>query len=54
MTFDEWLHAGQEAGWCGEPTCDTHGSVTALMTPAELDRFEEGGDPCVYVVRIHP
>ena len=50
MTFDEWLELGILLKFCSEPECDTHGSPA--MTKAERIEFEEGGDPCVPVVRL--
>ena len=50
-TFDEWLKAGMDAGWCGPAVCSTHdGTPTSA---AEDDEYDEGGDPCLHVVRLY-
>lgn len=50
MTQDEWLTLGIERGFCGRPRCDTHDG--ADMTEEEKADFEDGGDPCICVVRL--
>ena len=50
VTFDEWLAQGIEKGFCTESFCSTHD--VAPMTQTEADEFDEGGDPCVHVVRL--
>jgi hypothetical protein len=50
MTFEEWLEAGMEAGFCSEPVCDTHDELP--MSKEEHDQFEDGYDPCIPVVRL--
>jgi hypothetical protein len=40
MTFDEWIKAGIEHGYCGPPVCYTH------------DEFDEN-DPCLHIIRLY-
>lgn len=51
MTFDEWLTVGREHGYCSMPACNTHDGVP--QTPAELAEWDDGGDPCVHVIRLY-
>lgn len=51
MTFDEWLVIGREHGYCSMPACNTHDGVP--QTPAELAEWDDGGDPCVHVIRLY-
>lgn len=51
MTFDEWLAIGREHGYCSMPACNTHDGVP--QTPAELAEWDDGGDPCVHVIRLY-
>jgi hypothetical protein len=50
MTYEEWIAAGLEAGFCGPAVCSTHDGVPT--TQAEDEEFEEG-DPCVHIVRLY-
>lgn len=45
-----WLNYGYERGWCTRPCCDSHDGVPT--TVEEDEEFDEGGDPCVPVVRL--
>ncbi len=50
--FDEWIRVGMEQGWCGPPLCATHdGTPTSA---GEDEQFDEGGDPCLHVIRLYP
>lgn len=51
MTFDEWLRAGMESGWCGPAVCQTHDGTPT--TEAEDEEFEES-DPCLHILRLYP
>jgi SOS-response transcriptional repressor LexA len=51
-TFDEWLAAGVEAGYASPQVCLTHDGHPT--TRAEDEEFEEGGDPCLFIVRPYP
>ena len=48
---DIWLTNGIERGWVTEPFCNTHDG-DPFMTEEEQKEWEEGGDPCQYVVKI--
>jgi hypothetical protein len=38
-------------GWCGPAVCSTHdGLPTSEPEDAE---FEDGGDPCIHVIRLY-
>ena len=50
MDQGEWIELGVLLGFCAEPECQTHGLVA--MTAEESAEFEEGGDPCVPVLRL--
>lgn len=48
--FFKWLQVGIDSGWCSEVVCDTHDVVP--MTAEEMEEWEEGYDPCIFVIRI--
>lgn len=49
-SFDDWLLLGIENGWISRPVCSTH---DGLPTTNEEDlEWDDGGDPCVYAVRL--
>jgi hypothetical protein len=50
MTQDEWIIYGVEHGYCSHPVCDTHDGVP--LTEEEEAEYEDGGDPCIHVVRL--
>jgi hypothetical protein len=54
MTFDEWYDLGQKKGYCSEGFCDTHDGHWNVLSDEERDEWEEGGDPCLPVVRCYP
>lgn len=47
--FDSWLKEGMDKGWVGPAVCSTHDGIPA--TDDEMNEFEEGGDPCIHVIR---
>lgn len=47
----EWLRVGIENNFCTPTVCQTHDGVP--MTEEEDEAWEEGLDPCVFVVRIN-
>lgn len=51
ISFEEWIKQGTEQGWCSVPLCDTHDGLP--MTKEEEQAWEEGGDPCVHVIRLY-
>ena len=50
MTQDEWLSFGIVHGYCSPLVCQTHDGVP--MSEEEEAEFEDGGDPCIPVVRL--
>lgn len=50
-TFNEWLKIGVDNGWCGVPVCSTHDGIPT--TEAEDAEFNDGGDPCIHVIRMY-
>lgn len=49
--FDEWLEEGYVRGWIGPPICETHDGLP--MSDKELQEFDEGGDPCIHILRLY-
>jgi hypothetical protein len=45
-----WLWFGMKRNWISAPVCSTHDWVD--QTEEELEEFDEGGDPCITVVRV--
>ena len=52
MTQYEWLRYGVDHGFCSDSVCSTHDGLP--VTPDEEAEFEDGGDPCIHVVRLLP
>jgi len=50
MNFDEWIQYGIDNGFCSEQYCNTHEVPTFSMTEAII--WDDGGDPCLHVVRL--
>lgn len=50
MTFQEWLYYGIDNGFCSAEFCGTHDAPP--MTDDEGLEFDEGGDPCMGMVRL--
>lgn len=49
--FYEWLRKGHEAGWVSDAFCNTHDG-DPYMTEEEEKEWEDGGDPCMHVIKI--
>jgi hypothetical protein len=49
--FDDWIAQGITSGWVTPPFCNTH-EGDPYMSPEEEQEWEEGGDPCLYVVKL--
>jgi hypothetical protein len=49
--FEEWLAHGVKMGWCGPAVCDTHDGLP--MSEPEDAEFEDGGDPCIHIIRLY-
>jgi hypothetical protein len=50
-TFEQWLQEGISLGVCGPPICYPHDGLP--LTEQEDKEFEDGGDPCVYILRLY-
>lgn len=50
MEFNEWLEYGIEKGFCTPQFCNTHDGYP--MHESEVNEWEEGGDPCAFMVRL--
>lgn len=50
VRFNEWLNRGIDAGWITPMTCWTHD--TFEITEEEEKEMDEGGDPCIPIVRL--
>ena len=48
--FDEWLAFGIDHKWCLYPTCYIHDGLPT--SDEEEEELEQGGDPCIYAVRV--
>lgn len=51
MSFTEWVEEGYIRGWIGPPVCQTHDGIP--LTTEEDKEFNDGGDPCVHVIRLY-
>lgn len=51
LDFEAWLEQGVKNGWCGPAVCYTHDGMPT--TEPEDTEFEDGGDPCIHVVRMY-
>ena len=51
LTYNQWIAIGIEQGWCGPAVCYTHDGLPTTV-PEEED-FEDGGDPCIHIVRLY-
>jgi hypothetical protein len=49
--FDEWLQEGLTNGFCGPAICYPHDGLP--LTLEEDREFEEGGDPCIHILRLY-
>lgn len=50
-SFDDWLELGAERGFCSDSFCSTHD--LGPMSDDEVAEVDDGGDPCVVVVRLY-
>jgi hypothetical protein len=46
-----WLQIGIDNGWVTEPFCNTHDG-DPYMTEEEQQEWEDGGDPCMPVIKV--
>lgn len=49
-SFEEWLALGIQQGWCSREWCHTHDGIP--LTDFENSEFDDGGDPCIHIVRL--
>lgn len=49
-SFEDWLLLGMNNGWISKPVCSTHDGLPT--THEEDTEWEDGGDPCIYAVRL--
>ena len=53
LKFDnvyDWVEFGRSQGWIAPPTCYHHDAFE--VTPEEDAEMEEGGDPCITIIRV--
>lgn len=51
LQFWTWLEMGINRGWVTEPFCNTHDG-DPYMTEEEEKEWEDGGDPCLHVIKL--
>lgn len=51
VEFHDWLDYGVEKGWITDTFCNTH-EGDPYMTAEEQHEWDEGGDPCMVVIKI--
>jgi hypothetical protein len=51
--FEQWLKFGADKGWISDVFCNTHDGGYSVMTEEEMKEWDEGGDPCMFVVRVN-
>lgn len=49
--FSIWLNNGIERGWISSVACATHDGIEPI-SEEEAQQWEDGEDPCQFVVRI--
>ena len=49
--FQIWFANGVERGWISDVVCATHDGIEPI-SEEEAKEWEDGGDPCQFVVRI--
>lgn len=49
--FYTWLSKGKARGWVTDSFCNTHDG-DPYMTPEEEKEWDEGGDPCMVVIKV--
>ena len=49
--FSEWLQEGLSLGFVGPSVCHTHDGLP--LSEAEDVEFEDGGDPCIHILRLY-
>lgn len=49
--FIDWLRQGIKSGWVTESFCNTHDG-DPYMSEEEEKEWEDGGDPCMQVIKL--
>ena len=49
--FFIWFKNGVDRGWISDMACATHDGIPSISEEEE-QMWEDGGDPCQFVVRI--
>ncbi|AXH46840.1 hypothetical protein I5G67_gp002 [Mycobacterium phage Aminay] len=52
LSLGDWLRYGYGQGYCSPPVCELHDGIGT--TASEDNDLEDGGEPCISVVRIYP
>lgn len=50
IDFDAWLQYGRDQRWITVPVCSTHDGIP--LTKQEIEQVDNGGDPCIHVLRL--
>lgn len=50
LDFHDWVEYGISNGWIAKPSCYHHDAIPC--TYEEELEMEEGGDPCLSVIRV--
>lgn len=51
MNIHEWIEYGIKNKFCSAAVCNTHEGLP--QSDKELDEWDQGGDPCVYGLRLY-
>ena len=51
QAFEDWLDYGLDNGWVTPPFCNTHDG-DPYMSQEEEAEWEDGGDPCMFVIKL--
>jgi hypothetical protein len=51
LDIRDWLKIGIDKGWVTEAFCNTHDGDPYMTNEEEAD-WEDGGDPCMHVVKF--
>ena len=50
MDFETWMKYGYDNNWISDVFCNTHDG--GPLTDDEQQEWDEGGDPCMFCVRV--
>lgn len=51
MKYKRWLKLGRKHSWVSAPVCLVHDGDP--MSEDEFERYHNGDDPCVYILRLY-